>query len=112
MYLKRDLLDDHLPESYGERRLRRDVLIGVIVSPGGLRSLPRLVACFPVADYRRRAKDGFCLNEVYRDHEHYGHLSRTSVITITGEQLADLQETGELRYGDDGTVVRLLEELK
>jgi hypothetical protein len=105
-YFKLDLIDDHQPGVVTQK----DVLIGVLMSRG---LVPRVVACFPVADYRRgrSARDGFCLNEVCRDEEHRAHLSRWSTITVTGEQLAELQERGALSYGDGGTVVRLLEEV-
>ena len=87
-FLKSVLIDDH---GSGPPT---DNLIGYIVSPG---SVPQIVACYPEAPYRKRAGGWFCLNEVYRDAEHHGHVSRTSVITISGERTSHASATSWVR---------------
>ena len=97
-WLTRPLADDHASGA-----VRDNVLIGYVLAPG---SLPRLVACFPEG---RLFEERACLNEVAADRAALGvagnHLTRTTVLDITPDQLRTLHETGEVRVGV--SVVRL-----
>lgn len=104
-WMVRDLVDDHVT---WDEEVRPATLIGYVASPG---SLPTIVACHANGVVERRASDDlrFCLNEVV-SLDHRLHLTRRSVVTLDTQQLADLQETGELRLGD--VLVRLFVEIE
>lgn len=112
-FLKLDLIDDHVAIACGagvamagvdvpEARLR-DVMIGYIVLAAGCR-IPQVVGC---CQEGARFGSYVSLNEIYAA---YGvpHLSRTSLLTISPEQLVELQVTGRLYL--EGASVYLFED--
>ncbi len=112
-WMARDLVDDHLVHRTADekeqreredRALVRGQLIGMMPSPRGV---PVLVCCFALGSHY--GDHDVCLNEVYNDEAHRGHVSRRSVLGVSGAQLEELHRTGRLRCG--GALVCLLPEM-
>ncbi len=111
-YLALDLVDDHVPRSPGtDFRLESEIrqVIGVYVIAG---SVPRVVACGPDLPQGRHPKGELCLNEVMveggLDHSHRGHLTKTSLCTLSENQLRMLHTYGTLEFESPGCYVELL----
>lgn len=104
-YLAIDLVDDHDP--YKERVIRQ--VIGVYVTTG---ALPRLVACGPDLPAGKHPAGPLCLNEVMveggMEHPHRGHLTCTSLTTLSAKQLGMLFDNGFLDFEREGCYVELL----
>ena len=104
-YLALDLVDDHV--SHETRTIRQ--VIGVYVIDG---AVPRIVACGPDLPIGKHPKGPMCLNEVVveggLDHPHRGHLTRTSLTTLSEKQLGLLYDCGFLNFERSGCYVELL----
>lgn len=104
-YIAIDIVDDHV--SWEIRMVRQ--VIGVYVIDG---SVPRVVACGPDLAPGQWPRGMLCLNEVVveggLDHPHRGHLTRTSLATLTEKQLGLLYDCGFLDFERAGCYVELL----
>lgn len=104
-YLALDLVDDHDPD---KKRVIRQVA-GVYVTAG---AVPRLVACGPDLPAGKPPRGPLCLNEVMveggMENPHRGHLTRTSLTTLSEKQLGMLFDNGFLDFEREGCYVELL----
>lgn len=100
----RELADDHRS---GERvreavgLLHRLGAIPVVVACGNPAAVPRLA--------RRGDQPTYCCNEIYTpgvlDEDRAPRISHTCCVTLSGEQLRQLHEVGEISWGRDDAMM-------
>lgn len=115
IYAKCNLIDDHTDRGVA------DQLLGLVLTPG---AVPVLVRCFTQG---RRYLGPVSLNEVIADprpaqiqamdydldmpptprHAHQGHITRRSVLVLSGDSLAELHDRGQVRVSETTRVVLL-----